>query len=175
MRPPAVPASDPHAAQDPRPLVRAGIVLGVGLGMFLDGLLFHQILQWHHLVDERTDSMGANLLADGLFHAAAWLVTLAGIALLWNAARTVRPPAGARALVGSGLLGLAAFNVAETVVDHFLLRLHWLHVSDHPLWDVGFVVLNLALGLAAWRILRSDGAVRLRRARGPQRRALGGP
>ncbi|WP_460744124.1 DUF2243 domain-containing protein [Mariniluteicoccus endophyticus] len=27
-----------------------GILLGIGLGGFLDGILLHQILQWHHML-----------------------------------------------------------------------------------------------------------------------------
>lgn len=27
-----------------------GIVLGVGLGGFVDGILLHQLLQWHHML-----------------------------------------------------------------------------------------------------------------------------
>ena len=30
-----------------RPLIAAGFVLGVGMGGFVDGILFHQILQIH--------------------------------------------------------------------------------------------------------------------------------
>ena len=28
----------------------AGIVLGIGLGGFFDGIVLHQILQWHHML-----------------------------------------------------------------------------------------------------------------------------
>lgn len=31
-------------------LMTAGILLGVGLGGLLDGILLHQILQWHHML-----------------------------------------------------------------------------------------------------------------------------
>jgi len=31
------------------PLITAGIFLGIGLGGFFDGIVLHQILQWHHL------------------------------------------------------------------------------------------------------------------------------
>jgi uncharacterized membrane protein len=27
-----------------------GILLGIGLGGFVDGILLHQILQWHHML-----------------------------------------------------------------------------------------------------------------------------
>ena len=32
------------------PLVAAGILLGAGLGGFVDGILLHQILQWHNML-----------------------------------------------------------------------------------------------------------------------------
>jgi len=28
----------------------AGILLGIGLGGFVDGIVLHQILQWHHML-----------------------------------------------------------------------------------------------------------------------------
>lgn len=161
-----------HAAPDVRPVVRAGVALGVGLMAMLDGVLFHQVLQWHHMVSERTGSMATNVLADGLFHAAAFLVTLTGVVLLWRVMRATRGHAGSRALVGSALLGCAAFNLADVVVAHFLLRLHWLHPSEGLAWEAGFVALNLALGLFAWRLLRSDGTYRLQRAERKHRRVL---
>ena len=36
-----------------RPLVTAGILLGIGLGGFVDGIVFHQILQWHNMLSAR--------------------------------------------------------------------------------------------------------------------------
>jgi uncharacterized membrane protein len=30
--------------------VAAGVMFGLGLGGFFDGIVFHQILQWHHMV-----------------------------------------------------------------------------------------------------------------------------
>jgi len=32
---------------NPIPLSFAGIILGIGVGGFIDGIFFHQILQWH--------------------------------------------------------------------------------------------------------------------------------
>ncbi|HEU5099504.1 MAG TPA: DUF2243 domain-containing protein [Roseiflexaceae bacterium] len=36
--------------QSRRPLSVAGIWLGLGLGGFFDGIVFHQILRWHHML-----------------------------------------------------------------------------------------------------------------------------
>jgi uncharacterized membrane protein len=29
---------------------RAGVILGLGLGGLIDGIVFHQVLQWHHMI-----------------------------------------------------------------------------------------------------------------------------
>jgi uncharacterized membrane protein len=41
------PASTPAR---PRGLLSAGVVLGVALGGFFDGVMLHQVLRWHHLL-----------------------------------------------------------------------------------------------------------------------------
>src|SRR5215213_3534893 len=109
---------DAPAARAPS-LTAAGVTLGVGAAAFFDGIVLHQLLQWHHMLtgerggEPRTTVAGleANTLADGLFSAFALLTTLAGIALLWRALRARgRRPAG-RHLVALVLLGFGAFNV----------------------------------------------------------------
>ena len=69
-------------------------LFGVGLGGFVDGILLHQILQWHHMLSNTsgapTDTvMGLekNTLADGLFHAFAWLVVLIALHLTMRTKR----------------------------------------------------------------------------------------
>ena len=53
-----------------------GILLGIGLGGFVDGIVLHQILQWHHMLTSEGDyppttvaGLETNTLWDGLFHA----------------------------------------------------------------------------------------------------------
>ena len=42
-----------------RPLRTPGILLGVRLGGFVDGILLHQLLQWHHMLTSTdTDNVG---------------------------------------------------------------------------------------------------------------------
>ena len=57
-----------------RRLVIGGLCLGLGLGGFVDGIVLHQLLQWHHMVSEQRDpltvaGLEANTVADGAFHA----------------------------------------------------------------------------------------------------------
>jgi uncharacterized membrane protein len=140
-------AIDATGAQ--RRFVAGGLLLGVGLGGFVDGIVLHQILQWHHLLTSEgghpattVAGLEANTLADGLFHAATWLATLAGVVLVWNSGR--REPLGQ--LLGLALAGWGAFNLVEGLVDHHLLGLHHVKEGDDELaFDLGFLALGAAL------------------------------
>ena len=138
------------------PALRAGLLLGFGLGGFADGIVMHQILQWHHMVSAEVTSatvagLENNTLADGVFHAVTWAVTLAGSLAVVQAWRSgeVAPPW--RLHLGALLAGWGAFNLVDSV-NHLVVGLH--HIRDDlggPLgWDVGFLVLALAqLGAGA--------------------------
>jgi uncharacterized membrane protein len=85
----------------------AGLLLGVGLGGFVDGIVLHQILQWHHLLTSEGSypattvaGLEANTLADGLFHAATWLAVALSLWLLWRRREATHEPVIGRTLVG---------------------------------------------------------------------------
>lgn len=153
--------------RDAKPLVQAGILLGVGLGGFFDGIVLHQILQWHHMVSARVEptAIGAlrvNVMADGFFHAATYAFTVFGIAMLWRALRRPAVQTSRRSLVGATVLGWGLFNVVEGIVNHQLLQLH--HVwPDGPgpvlLWDVAFLVWGVLFIVVGYAIVRSDDAL----------------
>ncbi|HYF62737.1 MAG TPA: DUF2243 domain-containing protein [Herpetosiphonaceae bacterium] len=151
---PAAPAAD-------RRQVAAGVLLGIGLGGLFDGIVLHQILQWHHLVSApypptSLDNLEINTLADGLFHAATWLATLAGVLLLAGRRGGLGRLPAPRVLVGSLLAGWGAFNLVEGIVDHHLLGLH--HVRPGPgqlWWDLGFLAWGALMLLGGIGLLRS--------------------
>jgi uncharacterized membrane protein len=139
------------------------LLLGLGLGGFIDGIVMHQVLQWHHLLTDTGDypattvaGLEANTLADGLFHVATWLLVAAGAATAltaWQRGR-IAPAWGFQ--VGMLLVGWGVFNLVEGLVDHQLLGIH--HVRDDlggPLgWDLGFLAcgaLLVGVGLALAR------------------------
>ena len=146
--------------RDSRRLVIAAILLGIGLGGFFDGIVLHQILQWHHMVSTPSpptslENLELNTLGDGLFHAATWLVTVAGVFFLMASNGARHEEGGSPTLIGGILVGWGLFNTVEGVVDHHLLNLH--HVRPGPdefVYDVGFLVggaLMLLLGVVLVR------------------------
>jgi uncharacterized membrane protein len=139
------------------------ILLGIGLGGFFDGILLHQVLQWHHMLStpyppDTVANLELNTLADGLFHLATWVITALAIVATWMTLRETRGRPSWRVLVGGVLAGWGGFNVLEGIVDHQILGIH--HVRPGPdqlIWDLGFL---------AWgAVMLVVGAVMLRRAR----------
>jgi uncharacterized membrane protein len=136
----------------------AAILLGAGLGGFLDGIVLHQILHWHQMLSARVppdslEAMMRNTVADGWFHLAVWILTVAGIGLLWSGVRGAGRLPSARAVCGYALVGWGAFNLVEGIVNHHVLELH--HVRDLPthmvVYDWAFLILSgalILLGLA---------------------------
>jgi uncharacterized membrane protein len=142
-----------------------GILLGIGLGGFVDGIVLHQILQWHHMLTSEGDyppttvaGLETNTLWDGLFHAFTWVAVAAGIWVLRRRTAEWRWALSGRALVGWMLVGWGIFNLVEGIVDHHLLGVH--HVRDDlggPLrWDLGFLAFGVLLLLAGYQLARSD-------------------
>lgn len=148
-----------HAA-DRRRVVWGGILAGLGLGGFFDGIVLHQILQWHHLVSSvypvtTVAGLERNTLGDGLFHGAAYLFTVAGLFLLWSVARRGHEAWPAGLLVGTLLIGWGAFNLLEGTVDHHLLRIH--HVRPGPnqlLYDLAFLAWGALMLGGGWLLVR---------------------
>lgn len=145
-------------------LSAAGVFLGLGLGGFFDGIVLHQILQWHHMATSAgypassLENLEVNVLLDGAFHASTYILTAIGLGLLWRSGWRVDGVPTGKALSGSMLIGFGAFNVIEGLVDHHLLGLH--HVNETVpreqwlLWDIGFLVwgaLMLAIGFSLVR------------------------
>jgi uncharacterized membrane protein len=165
------------------PLVSAGLLLGVGLGGFVDGILLHQLLQWHNMLSSLLppdDLVRAkvNMFWDGLFHAFTWLMTAGGLGLLWRAGQRPEVPWSTRTLLGALLGGWGLFNTVEGLIDHQLLGVHHVKPGPHALaWDLGFLafgVLLLAGGGALLRAGREDRTPRGGAATASLPRAPGG-
>lgn len=158
---------------DPKPPSKAsGLLFGLGLGGFVDGIVLHQILQWHHLVShvEPVDTVSGlqlNTLADGLFHVAAWLFVVAGsitAIMAWQRGRLAPSWSFHFGLV---LTGWGIFNLVEGLINHQILGVH--HLRDDlgaPLiWDLGFLAFGAALVVGGWA-LHKHGLVQMQDRRG---------
>lgn len=144
------------------PLVAAGLLLGAGLGGFVDGILLHQILQWHNMLSGQLppDTLvraKINMYWDGLFHAAVWVLTVVGLAMLWSAAGRADVPHSGRTLVGGLLLGWGLFNVVEGIIDHEILGLHHVYeyTPSHLPADLAFLVFGALLLLLGGALVRA--------------------
>jgi uncharacterized membrane protein len=130
-------------------------LMGVGLGGFVDGILLHQILQWHHMLtgDNGGESAGtvagleANTLADGFFHLATWVFVVVATTMTVRAWQRGELAPPWRVHVGLLLAGWGTFNVVEGLIDHQILGIH--HLRDDlgaPLgWDLAFLAFGAVL------------------------------
>ena len=146
-------APDVHGSAEGPPKLPA-FLMGIGLGGFVDGILLHQIFQWHHMLTSTGDyprntiaGLEANTLADGFFHLSTWVVVAVAMTLIVQAWRDGKLAPPWRAHFGLLLVGWGAFNLVEGTVDHQILGIH--HVRDDiggpPGWDIGFLMFGLLL------------------------------
>ncbi|WP_088894374.1 DUF2243 domain-containing protein [Leptolyngbya ohadii] len=169
INPPSVssvqqPASQSIDRPSARPLITAGIVLGLGIGGFFDGIIFHQLLQWHHMftsveTDMTVAGMEINTLGDGLFHLLDYIFVLIGTYLLWKAGRGAERIWSGKVLFGAILAGFGTFNLVEGVIDHHILGIHHLRSgSNELLWDLSFLAAGAILLGVGWLLMKGDPA-----------------
>lgn len=163
----AGPATPPAVDQAPahrRTLTWPGILLGIGLGGFVDGSVLHQMLQWHHMLTSHGDyprdtlaGLEVNTLGDGIFHASTWVATALGLYLLWRGGRRGDVPWSGRALLGMIAVGWGLFNLVEGIVDHHILTIHHVRYSgsDALPWDLGFLAFGALLVAGGWWLYRA--------------------
>ena len=150
----------------PKRFITAGVILGLGLGGFFDGIVLHQVLQWHHMLTATSPptsvgSLELNTLWDGLFHTMTYVFTVAGLFLLWRAARAADTLPPTRTLAGALLIGWGTFNLVEGIIDHHLLGIH--HVLDslppgpiRLVLDLAFLALGATFLLVGRRLVHED-------------------
>jgi uncharacterized membrane protein len=99
---------------------QAALLLGLGLGAFFEGILLHPVAT--------------------LFYMAVWVITLAGVVLLWSAVRGPGPLPASRSFVAYFLVGWGVFNMFEGALRHDLAD-DWLVFAT----GLGFVLLGVIL------------------------------
>jgi uncharacterized membrane protein len=146
--------------------VRAALLFGIGMGGFFDGIVLHQILQWHHLVSHEGSypvttvaGLEVNTFWDGIFHTLTYIAVAVGLVLFWRAGRYPHSPWSTKLFGGVLLMGWGAFNLVEGTINHHLLDLH--HVNETVAekywvwWDLGFLLWGAAMLIGGWMLARA--------------------
>ncbi len=130
----------------------------------MDGIVLHQLLQWHHMLTSTRDHPSntipgkeANIFADGVFHVATWVLVAVAMMLMVRAWQRGELALPWRTHFGLLFVGWGVFNVVEGLINHQLLGIH--HVRDDlggPLsWDIAFLLLSLVLVVIGMGLVRS--------------------
>lgn len=148
---------------NPVPFSSAAIVLGIGLGGFMDGIIFHQILQWHQLISNKLPPVNfidksVNMFWDGIFHLFSLIVVFVGIVLFWKLFRRKNINKSGFILMGGLLTGWGLFNIVEGLIDHLLLKLHNVReITAFPeLWNYGFLLFSLMMAILGYSLIRKS-------------------
>lgn len=142
----------------------AGFALGFGFGGFFDGILLHQVLQWHHLLSALEgpafQDIRVQILADGLFHILMYVVAMIGLWLLWRTRREFSLPGADRIMLSMALIGFGVWHVADGILSHWILGIHRIRmdVENKLFWDLlWFFVFGLFFIAAGLWMRRKNG------------------
>lgn len=147
----------------PVPLTAAATVLGIGLGGFIDGIVLHQILQWHEMISNKMPpttlvTKSVNMFWDGVFHAFCFIAVVVGALLLWKLLWRNDIDRSGNLLGGGLLLGWGLFNMVEGIIDHHLLKLHNVReITANPqLWNWGFLGVSVVMIIIGLLLIGKD-------------------
>jgi uncharacterized membrane protein len=138
-----------------------GFALGFSLGGFFDGILLHQILQWHHLLsglDQEGRDIRFLILTDGLFHALMYVITAIGLWFLWRARSSLAGTTVGDRLIAHALIGFGSWHVIDAFLSHWILGLHRIRmdVANPLVWDLIWLFVFGGLSLLAGMALRRN-------------------
>jgi uncharacterized membrane protein len=149
----AVPLDPQQRKAARRSILISGLVLGIGLMGAIDTIVFHQLLQWHHLYVHATPFW--RVFSDGLIHTATTTLLLLGALRVWRDRRLLLGATRAD-LLGAMLLGMGGFQIFDGTVFHKVLHLHPVRegVANLLPYDLAWNLAGLALwiaGVLIWR------------------------
>jgi uncharacterized membrane protein len=142
----------------------AGILFGLGLGGFFDGIVLHQVLQWHHMVSswyppDTIPNLERNTRWDGIFHSSTYVFVVLGLFILWRTAHTRHMIWSNKLLFGTLLFGWGIFNVVEGIIDHEVLGVHHVNelvsLNQRIYWDIAFLVWGAVMVFLGLRLIRA--------------------
>lgn len=145
---------------NPVPLTTVSMVLGIGIGGFIDGIVLHQILQWHEMLTNKlapvtVEAKSVNMFWDGIFHAFTLIVVFIGVILLWNLLHRRDIDRSGRLLAGGMLWGWGLFNIVEGIINHHVLELHNVKETAEPdFWNYGFLAISILMLITGSLLLK---------------------
>ena len=155
-------AASVAAPKSPVPLFATSLILGIGIGGFIDGIVLHQILQWHEMISATLPptnyiAKSVNMFWDGIFHAVTLLVVLVGIVRLWTLLHRSDVDRSGNILAGGLIAGWGLFNIVEGVFDHHVLKLHNVRdvTPDKDFWNYGFLIFSIVLLVVGYVVART--------------------
>lgn len=145
----------------PVPLTSASIIIGIGMGGFLDGIVLHQVLQVHEMLSNKippTDyvSKSVNMFWDCIFHLFCFIVVIIGIILLWKLMKRTDINRSGNLLAGGLTAGWGLFNIVEGVINHQVLQLHNVVeiAANHAIANYSFLVVSVLMLIAGYVIIK---------------------
>lgn len=141
----------------------AACLIGFSMGGLFDGILLHQILQWHHTLSGVNTGalrdLRLQIVFDGLFHAGMYAIGFLGVYLLLRHRVTV----SRQRLWALMTISFGVWHVLDTLIVHWLLGLHRVRtdVPDPLMWDIAWLVWFGMLPIwAGWMMVRREGRAR---------------
>nr|WP_062048788.1 DUF2243 domain-containing protein [Bacillus sp. JCM 19034] len=119
----------------------SGFLFGLGVIAFIDEVIFHQLLHWHHFYDLATTNIG--LISDGLFHVLSWFATIAGLFLFADLKR--RGSFWLKRWFSGIFIGAGSFQLYDGTIQHKVMKIHQIRYVDNVfIYDV---IWNVLAGL----------------------------
>jgi len=146
---------------NPLPVTSAAVTIGIGLGGFFDGVVFHQILQWHNLVSNSVPQLtpaahNVNMFWDGMFHFLMLPVTISGVFFLVRLDSRNDVNLTKKLLTGGMLAGWGIFNIVEGTICHYVFQMHNVreNVINSDLYNGVFMLASFLILAAGSYMLR---------------------
>ncbi|WP_078392725.1 DUF2243 domain-containing protein [Shouchella patagoniensis] len=128
----------------------SGFLFGLGMVAFIDEVVFHQLLNWHHFYDRSTTQVG--LISDGIFHAFSWFATVGALFMFADLRR--RGAWWGKRWVGGLLFGVGLFNLYDGLIQHKVLGLHQIRYGVDLLpYDLTWNILAAVIAMIGGTII----------------------
>ena len=127
--------------------VIGSFLLGFGFMGAMDGIIFHQLLQWHSVIMETSRS--GQIISDGIFHFSVTIALVVGGFILWLAGNPSNQKQGIKRVISWFLIGTGLFNLIEGVINHHILMIHRVKPGDPNalFYDIAFLLIGAVLFL----------------------------